>query len=443
MTRSMIRKPWAGVALAALLAIVSCSGDSSNNGDDEVDVSPVTVPAASSTYIVLAWNDLGMHCLNPTYDNAVILPPYNNIRVQVIRRGNPPQVVTSGLTAKYRILNNTYSYGKRSYGQFWDNSMTLFGASLAVNTGLNLDDPNVHNGLAGTMLAKGDHFLASGIPVTPVEDSGAWNPFQVAEIIVSNATSGAEVGRTQATVPTSDEINCARCHGGNALFDVLKEHDDEEGTSLVDNRPVLCAGCHGSPALGQTGPGSSGHFLSDVIHSSHADRGASCYDCHPGPTTKCMRSTAHTSADGNCIACHGNMEQVGSSVHSGARLPWLNEPKCSACHAGIAQVDTGSALYRNAEGHGGLGCPACHQSPHAMVPTSQASDNYQAIQLQNRAKALGSCGVCHPDSRGEGMEEFGEAHGGSRVTACAVCHTAAPKTNTAQWPHQFQWKSRT
>ncbi len=30
-------------------------------------------------YVVLAWNDLGMHCLNPTYDVLVVLPPYNNL----------------------------------------------------------------------------------------------------------------------------------------------------------------------------------------------------------------------------------------------------------------------------------------------------------------------------------------------------------------------------
>ena len=50
------------------------------------------MPAAttSARYVVLAWNDLGMHCLNPTYDTAVILPPYNTVWAQVIQRGNPP-----------------------------------------------------------------------------------------------------------------------------------------------------------------------------------------------------------------------------------------------------------------------------------------------------------------------------------------------------------------
>ena len=45
---------------------------------------------ANSEYVVFAWNDLGMHCLNPTYDELVILPPYNTVNVQVVKRGNPP-----------------------------------------------------------------------------------------------------------------------------------------------------------------------------------------------------------------------------------------------------------------------------------------------------------------------------------------------------------------
>ena len=72
------------------------------------------VPGTSGDYSVFAWNDLGMHCLNPSYDKLVILPPYNNVMVQVVKRGNPPQIVKSGITVAYRLLGNTSSYNKRS-----------------------------------------------------------------------------------------------------------------------------------------------------------------------------------------------------------------------------------------------------------------------------------------------------------------------------------------
>jgi hypothetical protein len=77
-----------------------------------------------------------------------------------------------------------------------------------------------------------------------------------------------------------------------------------------------------------------------------------------------------------------------------------------------------------------------------MVPTSEALDNYQATQYQGKALSIGTCRVCHPTSQGGGSAEFMEAHGGSRATACSVCHTAVGTNNAQEWPHQFQWKNR-
>jgi hypothetical protein len=422
------------------LALVSCN--TTGNGD----VNAMAIPASNMTYVAFAWNDLGMHCLNPTYDKAVILPPYNTVWVQVVKRGDPPEIVTAGLTVEYAIRDNTYSYGKRSYGQFWDNMLTLFGTSLPHDLGLNLEDPGINNGLSGTMAVKGDHFQANGIPVVPVNDALAYYPYQIDDITVRDSGTNAVLVQTSATVPVSDEINCARCHwgGGNdpdPFLDVLETHDILERTSLAANRPVLCASCHGSPALGQTGPGSSGMYLSEAVHGFHASTGAACYDCHPGQTAKCNRSVAHTTANGNCIACHGTLQDVASSIANGTRVPWVGEPTCATCHAGVAEVNTGMTLFRNANGHHGMSCPACHGSPHAMVPSSETSDNGQAVQYQTTVATIGSCKVCHRTSKGEGIDEFLEGHA-DRATACSVCHTAAPSANAAQWPHQFQWKVR-
>jgi hypothetical protein len=418
----------------------------------------------NSAYTALAWNDLGMHCLNPTYDKAVILPPYNTVWVQVVKRGAPPEIVTSGLTVEYSLVGNTSSHDKRNYGQFWTNANALFGAvGLADDKGLNLEDPDVHNGLSGLMLVKGNHFQANGIPVVPVGDDLVWNPFQQIAITVKNA-QGAVVATTKAMVPTSDEINCAKCHGtgtvASAFDDILAVHDTKNQTNLAGAKPVLCASCHGSPALGTAGAGTAGLYLSEAIHGFHATKaGVTCYDCHPGAATKCSRSVAHSAADGNCASCHGNMANVASTIADNGRVPWANEPTCGSCHAAsgtptrtavnpgavsaIAQVDTGSALYRNASGHGGVACAACHSSPHAMVPSREAKDNYQALQYQGKAVTIGSCSVCHDDSHGGGFDGFFEEHGGGEQdSACKVCHTGFASAAIAQAPHQFQWRAR-
>ncbi len=137
------------------------------------------------------------------------------------------------------------------------------------------------------------------------------------------------------------------------------------------------------------------------------------------------------------------MSDVAGSVSSGKRTPWLQEPACVTCHPGIPEIDSGASLYRNAFGHHGVSCAACHGSPHAQVPSKQAADNYQAIQYEGKARPIGDCKVCHDSTRGGGgIDEFTEAHGGSRATACSVCHTVAPAANASAWPHQFMWKKR-
>lgn len=401
-------------------------------------------PRVTSPYIVLAWNDLGMHCLNPTYDQLVVLPPYNNLWAQVIQRGNPPRVVTAGLTVEYRIVDNTTSYPKAHFGQFWQYGVQLYGSIFGMAE-LPLDVGLRGKGLSGAMDAKSDHFVAEGIPVVPIYDNnGAWDPYQVAEIVVKDA-GGAEIARTRTTIPTSEEMKCSRCHGASAFADVLTKHDAEHQTNLLGSQPVLCQGCHGDPALGLMAAGSSGTYLSKAMHGAHADRGATCYDCHPGPVTRCSRSLRHTTDDGYCVNCHGTMAQVAEGIPA-SRLPWVNEPACVKCHSSaIAQVSTGDILYRNAAGHGGVYCAGCHGSPHAMIPSRESADNYQSRQYQgftSRIKSLGSCGVCHDSSRGESeIGEFAERHGGSSpetYIGCHACHTSIP-TNTSAWPHAFQW----
>lgn len=450
----------ATVVLAVILMV--SFGCSSNDGaviEDDDDGGTVV----SGDYVVLAWNDLGMHCLNPTYDQLIILPPYNTLWAQVIQRGNPPSIVTSGVTVSYDIINNTTSLNKLSYDDFWNaDVLALFPIeSPPLDKGLNLHDPTIHNGLSGTMQVVDDHFQVDGIPVTPVDDDGIKDPYQVARITVKNQ-SGATLVQTRAMVPTSDEINCGKCHAPTgtttqAFIDILQAHDASHMITplLESDVPILCASCHGSPALGLAGRGSSGLYLSEAIHGFHADKTApvsggaiTCYDCHPGQNTQCNRSVAHTASDGNCITCHETMFEVADSIANDGRIPWVNEPKCSTCHTDVAEVDTGTTLYRNDTGHGGVYCAGCHQSPHAMVPSRESTDNYQAVQYQGDGVTIGSCAACHSSSKPEDgdVEEFREEHAGTNPeerSACAVCHTALPADVTAAaFPHRFEWTRR-
>jgi hypothetical protein len=357
----------------------------------------------SGNYVLIGWNDLGMHCISPRFKEMCILPPYNTIRAIVIRKGGEePHVVTSGLTITYSLDNNKSVAGKTD---FWTYVNKLFGKTLTPGIGL------TGNGLSGTMVKKSGYFEATGIPALPYNDSMKWDPYQHATLTLKgNGISG----KTLVVVPVSDEMNCQKCHYSNGPGapgiktstlegNILTLHDKREGTKLMSSRPVLCAGCHSDNALGAAGkPGVPS--LSYAMHVKHASlsKQPSCQDCHPGAKTQCNRSAIEgmgpKGTDPQCSNCHGSLKKVASDLKAGRR-PWIDEPTCAQCHG--AKYSTGTKLYREAKGHGGVLCVACHNSPHAWLPSNRADDNIQAMGLQGNNHALGykACNLCHTDGR--------------------------------------------
>lgn len=347
--------------------------------------------AALGSHVVMGYNELGMHCMNQDFSEMCILPPYNVLRAQVIKRGEEPTIVTSGVNLKYALPSNTHSADKTN---FWEYDKALFGAAFPPDIGL------TGNGLAGSMSlnsARKD-WEATGIPVTPIDDNGLENPYPLATVTVFNS-GGAALARTQAVVPVSWEISCNLCHntpGVSTATDILQKHDAHEGTHLVDQKPVLCASCHADNALGTPGqPGVKN--LSRAMHGFHADKMAAlglpvdCYACHPGMRTQCQRDV-HLEHGMTCGDCHGTMANVADP----GRNPWVTEPRCGNCHnvAGH-QYEQSNTLYKFSKGHSGVQCMTCHGSPHAITPTTTDVDNAQAINLQGHAGAIDSCIVCH------------------------------------------------
>ncbi len=355
----------------------------------------------SSAYTVIAYNDLGMHCMNQDFSELMILPPYNVFHATVIRRGGDPRIVSSGVTVDYRVPSNTTSVTKTN---FWDYAQALFGLPqpLAPDTGL------TGSGLSGTMVYAGaqgrSDWEVTGVPITPLDDDGSENAYPLAVVTVS--VNGTPVAQTQNVMPVSWEISCELCHntpGISTATDILQAHDRLHGTQLATHKPVTCGACHGQPALGM--PGQPGRpTLSRAMHHAHAPRMAAvgedvaCYACHPGFRTQCLRDV-HFQRGMDCMDCHGDMTAVADP----SRLPWETEPRCGDCHprspkpASFA-LEQPNTLYRNSKGHHGVECLACHGSPHAITPTTHAEDNVQAIALQGHAGKIDTCTVCHTEA---------------------------------------------
>lgn len=484
------------------------------------------------SYALIAWNDLGMHCIDGSdYSVFSILPPANNLKAQLINRSNQA-LVSGGVTLTYEATaDETGSINSSSSGKtnFWDYAQKMYGwlfkngGSLLANLGLIAENPAPSLTPAAMKYnAQSKLWEADAIPITPYDDKSLKNYYPMVKVVAKDAT-GSILASTRVVLPVSDEMSCAACHasnsasnaakpiGGwvndstNAIKDwkknILRLHDEKfpnavalsskgytyknrlEDTANVGT-PVLCVACHASNAL--PGGGIAGvNPLTQALHTKHSkaidpktskalgdsQNRDSCYQCHPGSETKCLRGAmgnAKTASGGNaidCQSCHGGMAQVGSSSRSG----WIDEPSCEQCHDKNAQngsfvrytsvfssahtlrlvIDSKFApntdaisgkktLYRLGKGHGGVSCEACHGSTHAEYPSSHANDNAQSIALQGHSGAIAECSVCHVSAPTNftggphGMHPVGQAAvsghekyaKNSGYKNCAVCHGA-------------------
>jgi hypothetical protein len=496
--------------------------------DSKVTVTvPITVTGGSTStakYSLIAWNDLGMHCMDgKDYSVFSILPPYNNLNAQLVN-ASTGKAVTSGVTLTYEAVAdatgsiNTTSVNKT---EFWTHAKTLYGAQPASDVGLTGNATPSRT--AQPMVFNADHawFEATGLPITPYDDAGAKNYYPMVKVVARDGT-GKVLATTSTVLPVSDEITCAACHATptdgttnkarlaakpagdweaadmdperNWKKNILKLHDEKqwgnaayqsaltvmgrsEGLykSAINGKPALCAACHGSNAL--PGTGRTGiSKLTSALHTNHgkvvdpktmlsldsATNREACYLCHPGSVTRCLRGAMGKAVnpDGTmsmgCQSCHGNMSNVGKP----ARVGWLEQPNCQACHFDgkrtLSAVDasgnlikvsdtrfatnpnvpaTGFSLFRFSKGHGGLQCEACHGSTHAEYPSSHVNDNVQSIALQGYEDTVRECTVCHAtpplSATGgpHGMHTIGatwvskhESYAEGNASSCAYCH---------------------
>jgi hypothetical protein len=125
-------------------------------------------------YKVIAWNDLGMHCMDNDYSVFAILPPYNNLHAQLIDRltGKP---VTSGVTITYQATVDTHgSINTTSKGKtnFWDWAYPLFRVDLKVNMGLAGNPVQSWKQAKMKYDSVAGYWKAEGIPTVPYDDTG-------------------------------------------------------------------------------------------------------------------------------------------------------------------------------------------------------------------------------------------------------------------------------
>ena len=378
--------------LILLTAVVAFS----SGGPAQLNVQPVAShsgpQAVAGAYTLVAWSELGMHCIDgKDYSIFSVLPPYNVIHAQLYKKGEPPVAVTSGVTVTYQATPDT-TKSKNSISStktnFWTYVQVLFHGNPKPDVGL--AGYNVQGKKPSKMSynATLGYWEAVGVPTVGYDDKGKFNPYPMAKLVARDST-GKIVAQAQITIPVSDEMSCNTCHASgtdpaaqpasgwvnnpdplkDTKLNILKKHDDRFNiqpylaqlaangynyqSSLYQTAsggtPILCSACHSDNALGLPGLAGIGAEASDMhtLHgpqilqsngltldqnSQQSDQN-SCYLCHPGPVTQCKRGAMNKVL---CSNCHGTVTYTGNP----ARNPWITEPSCQLCHQNSQRYTT-------------------------------------------------------------------------------------------------------
>ncbi len=458
------------------------SSSSSTTAANTTAANTAPALAANSAYVLVAWSELGMHCMDgKDYSVFSVLPPYNTIHAQLLKRGEPPTAITSGVTVTYQATPDTtksINSSSSSKTNFWSYVRTLFLNSVPPEVGLANYDTQSRTPHPLTFNATEGYWEAVGIPTVPYDDAGKWNPYPMALLVAKNS-SGTVLAQAKIVLAVSDEMSCKNCHASgsdpNAMpasgwvnnsdplkdpkLNILKKHDDRWPISqylsqlqskgwtyeaslyqtAVNGTPVLCSSCHSDNALSLPGlPGISS--LSHDMHALHGpqvnlatgttldqattDLGA-CYLCHPGPVTQCKRGAMNTQ---RCTDCHGNVSYVSTAT----RNPWIIEPACQMCHNTSQRFTTtfaSSGQWRQTTD--------TTFATNTNVPVTGAN-----LYRYSSGHGTVFCSGCH----GSPHAEFPtlqandnvystnlQGHTG-KITECVVCHTNVPVTQTSG-PH--------
>ena len=453
-------------------------------------------PPMNGTFMLTAWNDLGMHCMDGNdFSVFSVLPPYNNLHAQIKDKNG--DLITSGITITYESTTgtdgkiNTTSI-KTNDGQtktnFWDYVTDLFGTTLEPDVGLTGNPMSSTTPAPMTFNALHQWWEAEGIPITPYNDDGTKNYYPLVKVVARDS-SGKILAEVKTVLPVSDEMDCKRCHASTSgndakpkagwvndtdpqkdyKYNILRLHDEAHPDAVSKNisalqaagynydtqgleatamggTPVLCVACHKSNALPGVGLGLKP--FTQAIHSKHAgvtdpmsgmklgdiNNRSACYACHPGAQTKCLRG-----AMGDAKNTNGNNTMQCQSCHGQMshvgdknREGWMDEPNCQSCH------------------HDGM------RETSAIDPTTNTLRNVvdtrfatlpdtpvPGVSLYRFSKGHGKlqCEACHgathaiyPAHNADNLLSEGvQGHAGT-IAECTACHTTTPRT-TDEGPH--------
>jgi hypothetical protein len=183
-----------------------------------------------------------------------------------------------------------------------------------------------------------------------------------------------------------------------------------------------------------------------------------CYQCHPGTFTKCLRGAMGGSGNIVCQDCHGDMQQVGNDFSvafaaypfgsdeaaqaaAGLRVPWADEPGCQSCHVGDAinqPSDTNGFIYaddgiRLLQAWTPVDVPQIEIDGTVIQPASSLAHPISATDSRFREDQIDENRVLFRFSKGGqavNLPSGNRTFTGHRGVFCQGCHGSTH----AEWP---------
>jgi hypothetical protein len=441
---------------------------SSNAGSVTV---PVTLTVTSSgggggggSYTLLAWSELGMHCMDgKDYSIFSVLPPYNTIYAKLLTKGGQPLPVTSGVSLTYLAMKdasgsiNTTSAGTSTVPQktnFWNWVYLLFGGQPPNDVGLHGYPVQSLTPQQMTYDSTKGLWKAEGIPTAPYDDTLASKAYPMVQIVAKDST-GQQIATATTVLAVSDEMSCKNCHapntnsaampsGGwitqyaaaqNVKLNILKKHDDDHQISSTVltalkakgasysryqaslyqtalnggalNNPILCADCHASNALNAAGlstgvKDSSGNLIVPPLT-------ASMHTQHSSVTLPGSKTTLDNATDpaNSCYQCHpGAITKCQRGTMSGVA--------CFNCHGNLSRVGMSTRTGWLDEPN----CQMCHQNG-TTYSTAFTSTNIGPTGTQRTSTDTTFATNSNVPAAGFSLYRFSQGHG---FTECSGCH---------------------
>ena len=448
---------------------------------------PVTVQSAPSAnnYTLLAWNDLGMHCMDGMdFSVFTILPPYNTLHAQL--KDKAGTLINNNVTLTYEAVAdstgsiNTYSNVKTN---FWSWVGPLFGLNPPVEIGLNLD------GLATGTPAPGNHsaslvpapmtfnvnyqwFEAEGIPMTPFPDNPtidtAGNPvknFYPTVKVVARDLSNNILAKTTTVLPVSDEMTCKGCHASTSattnlaqiaakptattafpkgwVFDTDVNKDWKRNILLLHDQKEL------STTLYTNALTKVGYNVSGLLATADGKKPVLCVACHTSNAyfDKLNKVTVMPGVAGISAFTQALHIKHATVLDPSTNLPLdssNSRSACYNCHPGsVTQCLRGAmATATDATGNPSISCQSCHGKLSAVGSTARKGwFNEPVCESCHNSAAPGQRAITGADANGLpivptdhtfatnanapvtglNLYRFSTGHGGLQ---CEACHGA-------------------